>query len=174
MYHEPHARYDGQAMQTTLLWVLAVLLIAAGFAGTVLPALPGIPLMLLGMVVAAWVDDFTRIGAATLVILAVLAGLSFVVELGAASLGAKRVGASRQAITGAALGTLLGLFFGLPGLILGPFVGAVAGELVARRGARAALKVGVGAWIGFAVGAAAKLAVAFTMLGVFAAALLFD
>jgi uncharacterized protein len=164
----------GDVMETTLLWVLAVALIAVGFAGTVLPVLPGIPLMLLGMVVAAWIDDFTRIGALTLVILALLTGLSFVVELAAASLGAKRAGASRQAVTGAALGTLLGVFFGLPGLILGPFAGAVAGELIARRDAPAALKVGVGAWIGFAVGAAAKLAVAFTMLGVFATALLVD
>lgn len=164
----------GHVMQTTLLWILSLALIAVGFAGTVLPALPGIPLMLLGMVIAAWIDDFTRLGTVTLVILAALTALSFLVELGAAALGARRVGASRQAISGAALGTLLGLFFGLPGLILGPFVGAVAGELIARRDAQAALKVGVGAWIGFAVGAAAKLAVAFAMLGVFATALLVD
>lgn len=161
-------------MQTTLLWILAAAMIAAGFVGTVLPLVPGIPLMLLGMVVAAWIDDFARIGTVTLVVLALLTALSFVVDLVAASLGAKRVGASRQAVTGAALGTVVGLFFGLPGLILGPFVGAVAGELLARRDAGSALKVGVGAWLGFAIGAAAKLAVAFTMLGVFAAALLVD
>jgi uncharacterized protein len=162
-------------MGMTLLWALAIFLIVVGFAGTVLPGLPGIPLMLLGMVVAAWIDDFTRIGVLVLVILGVLTVLSIVIDFAAAALGAKRVGASRQAIIGAVVGATVGLFFGLPGLILGPFVGAVGGELLARRrmareDITAATRVGVGAWIGFAVGSVARLAVAFTMLGVFGTA----
>ena len=159
---------------TVLLWVLAGILMLIGLAGTVLPLLPGIPLMLIGMLVAAWAEDFTRIGWVTLVILGVLMALSFVVEFVAAALGVKRVGASRQAVTGAALGTLLGFFFGFAGLLFGPFIGAVAGELLARRDARAALHAGIGAWVGFVLGAVAKLAVAFTMLGVFIAALVID
>jgi uncharacterized protein len=157
-----------------LLWLLAALLVLVGLAGTLLPLLPGIPLMLAGMLIAAWADDFTRIGWVTLTILAVLTAASFVVELVAAALGAKRVGASRAAITGAALGTVLGFFLGLPGLVLGPFVGALAGELMARRDPRRAVHVGLGAWVGFAVGTVAKLAVAFMMLGVFLAAWLID
>jgi len=157
-----------------LLWLLAALLVLAGLAGTVLPLIPGIPLMLVGMFIAAWANDFTRIGWVTLTILAVLTALSFVIELVAAALGAKRVGASRAAIGGAALGTLLGFFFGLPGLILGPFVGALVGELVARQDAGRAVQVGIAAWVGFMVGTIAKLAVAFTMLGVFLAAYLID
>lgn len=159
---------------TVLLWVLAGILMLIGLAGTLLPLLPGIPLMLIGMLVAAWAEDFTRIGWVTLVILGVLMALSFVVEFVAAALGVKRVGASRQAVTGAALGTLLGFFFGFAGLLLGPFIGAVAGELLARRDASAALNAGIGAWVGFVLGAVAKLAVAFTMLGVFIAALVID
>ncbi|MDQ2639968.1 MAG: DUF456 domain-containing protein [Pseudomonadota bacterium] len=159
---------------TGLLWLLAGVLMLVGLAGTLLPMLPGIPLMMIGMLIAAWAEDFTRIGWVTLVILGVLMGLSFVVELVAAALGAKRVGASRQAIAGAALGTLVGVFFGLPGMLVGPFVGAVAGELAARRDAGGALRAGVGAWVGFIVGTVAKLAVAFAMLGVFIAALIFD
>jgi uncharacterized protein YqgC (DUF456 family) len=157
-----------------LLWVLAAILVVVGLAGTILPMLPGIPLMLVGMLIAAWADDFTRITWVTLVILGVLTLLSFVIELAAAALGAKRVGASREAIIGAAVGTLFGFFLGLPGLILGPFIGALAGELLARRDATRAVEVGIGAWIGFIVGAIAKLAVAFTMLGVFAAAWFID
>lgn len=158
-----------------LLWILAGAMMLVGLAGTVVPGLPGIPLMLAGMLLAAWIDGFSRIGALVIVVLGLLMALSFALELGAAALGAKRVGASRQAILGAVAGTAAGVFFGLPGLILGPFAGAVAGELIARRGirnddAQAAIRIGVGAWIGFAVGAVAKLAVAFTMLGVFVAA----
>jgi uncharacterized protein YqgC (DUF456 family) len=73
-----------------------------------------------------------------------------------------------------AAGALLGLFFGLPGVLLGPFVGAVAGELLARRGAGVAGRAGVGAALGLAFGAAAKLALAFTMLGVFLLARFID
>jgi uncharacterized protein YqgC (DUF456 family) len=157
-----------------LLWLLGAVLVLVGLAGTVLPLLPGIPLMMVGMLIAAWADDFTRIGWVTLAILGVLMLLSFVIELAAAALGARRVGASREAVAGAAVGTLLGFFLGLPGLILGPFVGALAGELLARRDAARAVEVGMGAWVGFVVGAIAKLAVAFTMLGVFAAAWFID
>ena len=158
-----------------LLWVLAIVLVLAGLAGTVLPALPGVPLMLLGMFIAAWIGDFTRIGPLALSLLAVLTVLAVVVDLVAALLGARRVGASRLAILGAALGTVVGIFLGLPGLILGPFIGAVAGELLARKRwtrneAQAAVNIGIGAWFGFVVGSVAKLAIAFAMLGVFAAA----
>jgi uncharacterized protein len=157
-----------------LLWILAAVLMLVGLAGTVLPLLPGIPLMLAGMLIAAWADDFMRIGWLTLGILAVLMLLSFVIELAAAALGAKRVGASREAIAGAGVGTLFGLMLGLPGLLFGPFLGALAGELLARRDPDQAVKAGIGAWLGFVLGTVAKLAVAFMMLGVFVAAWIID
>lgn len=159
---------------TTLLWVLGAVLVLLGLAGTVLPLVPGIPLMLAGMLLAAWAEDFTRIGWGTLVLLAVLTALSLVVEAMAAALGAKRVGASRAAILGAALGALFGFFAGFIGILVGPFIGAVAGELLARPGASRAVEVGVGAWVGFLIGTVAKIAVAFVMLGVFVAALLIN
>ena len=114
-------------MDPTLLWVLAIVLIVIGLAGTVLPGVPGVIAVFGGMLLAAWIDDFTRIGGGTVVLLGVLTALAFAAEIVGSLLGAKRVGASRQALVGAALGTLAGLPFGLPGLVLGPFVGAVAG-----------------------------------------------
>jgi uncharacterized protein YqgC (DUF456 family) len=167
-------------METTaLLWVLAIGLMLTGLAGTLVPVLPGIPLMLLGMFIAAWIGHFARIGPWTLAILTLLTALAVALDLGAAALGARRVGASRQAIVGAALGTVVGMFLGIPGLILGPFVGAATGEMLARRGAAhsdalAAVRIGAGAWIGYAIGTIAKIAVAFAMLGVFVAAWLIN
>lgn len=112
-----------------LLWLLAALLIVLGFAGLILPALPGIPLVFAGLVLLAWAENFAYVGWVTLILLAGLALLSYGIDfLAAASLGAKKFGASPRAIAGAALGTLAGLFFGLPGIVLGPFVGAVIGE----------------------------------------------
>jgi len=92
------------------------------------------------------------------------------VDFAATALGARRVGASRQAIAGAAIGTLVGVFFGPIGLVLGPFVGAVAGELAARGSLEQATNVGVATWMGLLFGTLAKLALSLAMLGVFAAA----
>ena len=161
-------------MQPALLWILAVALMLVGIAGVVLPALPGIPLMFAGMLIAAWIDDFTRIGVLSLVVLGALTLFTLVIDLAAGALGARRVGASRRAIAGAAIGTVVGLFFGLPGLLLGPFVGAVAGELAARSAVDQSLRVGVASWLGFVFGTLLKIAIAFAMLGVFGLALLVD
>ncbi|HQY54164.1 MAG TPA: DUF456 domain-containing protein [Dokdonella sp.] len=155
-----------------ILYVLAALLIIVGTLGTVLPALPGVPIVYAGMFLAAWVGDFSHIGWPTLTILGVLTALSVIVDLLASVFGAKRVGASGWALFGAAAGTVIGLFFGLVGLIFGPFVGAVAGELIAGSSLRRSAGVGVGAWLGFIFGTLAKIALCFTMLGVFALAYL--
>jgi uncharacterized protein YqgC (DUF456 family) len=161
-------------MDAHLLWyLLAALLILAGLAGTILPALPGLPLMFAGMLLAAWADGFREIGGWTIGLLAVLTLVSVGVDVMATALGARRVGASKLAMLGAAIGTLVGgIVFSLPGLILGPFIGAVAGELIRGKQLHEASKVGAGTWIGLAIGTAFKLALAFAMLGIFAFALL--
>jgi len=155
------------------LWGLAFVLVAVGLAGVVVPALPGTVLVFAGLSLAAWTDGFEHVGTGTVVLLGALTVLSYVVELGAAALGAKQFGASRQAVTGAALGTLVGIFFGLPGLLIGPFAGAVLGEYAHRRDLEQAGRAGLGAWIGFALGVAGKLAITFTMIGIFVGAYFF-
>ena len=152
------------------LWVLAVVLVLVGIAGTVLPALPGAPLVFLGLLCAAWADNFQKVGWFTLSILAILMVMTFVVDFLASRWGAKRVGASWLALLGAFVGTIVGLFFNVPGLIFGPFLGAVAGEWLAVRNLRQAGKVGLGTWLGMILGIAAKLALVFAMVGIFALA----
>jgi len=157
-----------------LLDALAVLLVVAGVIGTVLPVLPGALLVFAGLFVAAWADDFARVGVGGLAIVGALGLLSLAVDFLASILGAKRVGASPQALAGAALGTLVGVFFGIPGLILGPFVGAVLGELLARRGLARAGKVGLATSLGILVGGIAKLVLAFAMIATFLGFYLFN
>ena len=154
-------------------WVLALLLVGIGIAGSVLPALPGVPFVFLGLLLAAWAGDFEQVGPFPLVVLGLLTLLSFVIDLAATALGAKRVGATKLAVVGAALGTLAGLFLGLPGLILGPFVGAVAGELMSHGQVQQATRAGIATWVGLLFGTLAKLALVFTMLGLFALAYIF-
>jgi uncharacterized protein YqgC (DUF456 family) len=158
---------------TLLLYIASALLIIIGLAGTVLPALPGLPIVFAGMLLAAWTGDFATISVWTIVFLGVLTAIALALDFIAGLLGAKRVGASGLALAGAAVGTIVGLFFGLPGLILGPFVGAVLGELIHSQHAGTAARVGVATWLGMVFGALMKLALAFVMLGVFALALLF-
>ena len=162
-----------QRMDTqTLFYAIAALLILAGLAGTILPALPGLPLMFAGMLLAAWAGKFALIGPWTLGVLLVLTLVSIAVDVFAAAMGAKRVGASGLAMVGAAVGTLVGgVVFSLPGLILGPFIGAVAGEMLHGKPWQHASRVGAGTWIGLAIGTALKLALAFAMLGIFVFAL---
>jgi len=154
-----------------LLWVLATILVVVGLVGIVLPALPGTILIFAGLLLAAWAEGFSRIGAGTLVVIGMIAAASYAVDFVAAALGAKRLGASPRAMAGAALGTLLGLPFGLPGLIAGPFVGAVIGELTVHRDLARAGRAGVAAWIGFAIGMAVKVALACSMIAIFLAAM---
>lgn len=148
-------------------WVLAVALIVAGVAGTFLPVLPGAALVFGGMLLAAWIDGFQRVGWVTLVVLGVLTLLVFLIDLVAGLLGAKRVGASKLAITGAAIGTVVGMFFGLLGILIAPFVGAFVGEVIARGQLEPAARVGFGTWIGLLAGTLAKFALVLAMVGVF-------
>ena len=152
----------------SLYYALAVILILVGIAGVILPALPGLPLVFLGMLLAAWAGDFQQIGWVTLVVLGLLTLLSVAVDFFATLVGAKREGASKKALWGAVLGTFVGIFFGPIGLFAGPFVGALLGELWHGKEIGQATKVGLGTWLGIVLGIVLKLGVAFAMLGLFA------
>jgi hypothetical protein len=157
---------------STLWYVLAGVLIVVGLLGIVLPALPGLPLVYCGMLIAAWHNGFEAIGIWTLVVLGVMTLFSFAIDIFSTAIGAKRVGASRQAVIGAVIGTLGGLLFMPIGLFVGPFAGALAGELIHLRrldrdGLGQAAKVGVATWLGIVLGVALKMALAFAMLALF-------
>ena len=152
---------------TVGLWALAAILIIVGIAGLALPALPGAPVLFCGLLVAAWAENFTYVGTGTIVTLAILALLTYPVDLLAGAFGAKKFGASKRAMAGAAIGALIGIFFGIAGILLGPFFGALVGELTQQRELQAAGKSGIGAMLGFLLGAVAKFAIAFTMIGLF-------
>ena len=159
-------------MDWTILWyIIAGILIAAGFVGSILPNLPGIPVMFGGMLLAAWAGHFQKIPVWVIVFLGLLATFSILFDFLAGTWGAKKYGASKPAVWGAFIGTIVGLFFGIPGIIFGPFVGAVVGQLASGSRVEHAARVGAGTWIGLLIGTAIKLAVAFMMLGTFALAL---
>jgi uncharacterized protein YqgC (DUF456 family) len=151
-----------------LLWVLAVILIIVGIVGIIVPALPGVVLVFIGLLLAAWADGFQAIGWVTISVLAGLMVLALISDAAATTLGVKRAGASPWAVAGSMIGMVLGLFFGFVGIVIGPFVGAAAGEYFARRDVEQAGRAGLGTWAGIVLGTAVKLALAFSMITIFA------
>lgn len=149
-------------------WLAALALVCLGFAGLILPALPGLLLIFAGLWLGAWIDAYERVGVWMLVLIGAMAAIGWVIDLVAGLLGAKAVGASPAALIGAALGAVVGIFGGLFGLILGPIIGAMAGELIARQNPKRATVVGLAAGVGFVVALALKIGLAFAMVAVFA------
>jgi uncharacterized protein YqgC (DUF456 family) len=150
-----------------LWWLLAALLVVTGLAGTVVPALPGVPLVLAGLLMGAWIGDFQVVGWPTLGVFALLTVLAQALDFLASAFGAQVAGAGARAFWGATAGAIAGLFFGIPGMVLGPFVGAVLGEISAGSGLRQSSRAGLGAWLGMMFATAIKLAIAFLMIGIF-------
>ncbi len=154
------------------LYLLAALLIVGGLAGAVLPALPGIPMLFGGIWLVAAVDHYRHLGLGWLLLIGALGVLGVIVDFVAATLGARRVGASRTALWGASLGTLIGMFFGVPGLLLGPFAGALLGELASGTSVLRSTHIGIGTWLGLLFGTLVKLVISLMMLGLFGLAML--
>lgn len=154
-------------------YVLAGLLIVGGLAGSVLPALPGIPMVFGGIWLAAAVDDYRHLGLWWLLLIGALGVAGVAIDFIASALGAKRVGASKRALWGASIGTFVGMFLGIPGLLFGPFVGALVGELSSGTSVLRSAHVGIGTWIGLLLGTLVKLVLSFVMVGLFGIAMLF-
>jgi uncharacterized protein YqgC (DUF456 family) len=152
-----------------LLYVIAAALIVVGLVGAIVPALPGIPLIFGGIWLIAGVDRYRHVGLWWLLGIAVVGAIGLTLDLLAGALGAKRAGASKQAVWGALVGTVIGLFFGLPGLLLGPFVGAALGELAAGNSILRSTDAGMSAWFGLIFGTIIKLVSSLMMVALFGA-----
>lgn len=154
------------------MWIVSVAVVLLGLAGTVLPVLPGTLLVWGGLLLGAWIDDFTRVSGWTMGFITVLATLAWALDFLAGLMGAKRAGASTLALVGAAIGTVVGIFMGLIGVLFMPLVGAAVGEYWAQRDQRRAAKVALATWLGLMAGLIAKVVLSFVMVGTFLVALL--
>jgi uncharacterized protein len=151
-----------------LIISLIIILMGIGLLGTVLPFIPGSPLIFAGAFLYAWHTDFTEISWGTLLVLLVLVVASQILEYLASLVGAKRYGAGKLGIIGAFVGGLVGLFLGgIFGVIIGPFLGAVVFEMVGGREMNDSLKIGFGTLVGFIGGAVGKFILGLIMVGIF-------
>ncbi len=148
------------------VYACAFILILVGLAGTIIPALPGIPMIFAGAWLIAYMEDYMYFGWGTLIALGVLTVISIIIDWVSQSMGAQKAGATKLGLTGAFLGTIVGIPFGLVGIFLFPVIGAFVGEMIGHRDMRKAGKVSWATWIGMIAGIAAKLAIAFIMIGI--------
>ena len=148
------------------VYACAILLILVGLAGTIIPALPGIPMIFAGAWLIAYMEDYMYFGWGTLIALGVLTVISIIIGWVSQTMGAQKAGATKMGLTGALLGTIIGIPFGLVGIFLFPVIGAFVGEMIGHRDMRKAGKVSWATWIGMIAGIAAKLAIAFVMIGI--------
>jgi uncharacterized protein YqgC (DUF456 family) len=140
----------------------------AGLAGSVLPILPGPPLILLGAFLYAWYTEFTVISWGALIVLSLLTLFIQAMDYLASMFGAKKFGASSWGMFGAFLGGIIGLFLGgIFGIIIGPFLGAFVLEMLHGKSVQSSVKIGFGTLIGFLASTVGKFVVGITMIGIF-------
>ncbi len=151
---------------------LALLLMGVGLLGSLVPGLPGTPLVFAAAVLHRLY--FGDLGASTwvLCILGAIMGISLVVDFLSGLYGAKVMGATWRGMLGASLGVLVGFFLGPAGILVGPFAGAFLGELTGGRESREAARAGCGAVLGLLGGAVGKVACSVLMISLFAVHLL--
>lgn len=153
---------------SVVLYLIAGLTVVIGLLGIALPALPGVPLVFVGLLIAAWADGFSHVGAGMLTVIGLLAALSVVADFAATALGAARFGATRAGVAGAVIGSVIALITGQIWLVLvAPLLGAILGEYVSNRDAKQAVRAGMGALFGMILAGAAKYAIAITMITLF-------
>ena len=152
-----------------LLWVMVSIFFLAGLAGSIIPGMPGPPVVFAGALVYGLFTGFTEMGWVMLLVLGLLATVSQLLDYLASAYGAKKFGGSGWGIWGSLIGGLIGFFiFNIPGMIVGLFAGAVLMELwKGKKDTRAALKVGGGSLLGFMGGTLMKVVFSLLMIGLF-------
>ena len=153
-------------MLDIILWIAAVLLMGVGILGTVIPMIPGLPMIFAGAWLAAFIDHYDKINVWVVVLLGVLMLFGLAVDWIAQTMGAKKAGATKLGIVGSLIGTFVGIFTGLWGLIFMPLLGAAIGEFIDHQDMLRSGTVGFATWLGMIIGTVVKLALAFTMIGV--------
>jgi hypothetical protein len=146
---------------------ITLLVMLAGLAGSLVPALPGPPLVLIAALGhRLWFGEHSASGL-VLICLVGMTVASLALDYFASMYGAKRFGATWRGVLGAFVGGLIGLFFSLPGIILGPFLGAMIFELMGGYAINKASRAGLGATIGVLAGVAGKCIISVVMIVLF-------
>ena len=149
-------------------WLIAIVLMAIGLLGTVLPIFPGTTIILAAAVMHRFMLGPSKsIGWWSIAALIFLTLISYLLDFASGYYGARRFGATRWGTFGAFVGAIIGIFFGIIGWFIGPVIGAVAGEFIAGKRMIDAGRAGWGSLLGNLAGMLAKLLIALAMITIF-------
>ncbi|NPV53797.1 MAG: DUF456 family protein [Firmicutes bacterium] len=144
---------------------LAIILFILGLAGTVLPVLPGAPLIWLGILIYGLFTGFAKLSLLFYLGQGLAVLLTVLVDYAGTAYGARRYGGSRAAIWGSAAGiSVAPIFMGVPGFIIGPFLGAFIAEALAGRPINPAFRAAFGTLIGLVGSTILKLGIEIGMI----------
>lgn len=135
-----------------------------GLVGTVVPFLPGVPVVLFSALVLAAVGGFSKITFSTLLLLVGLTAFASFLDAIFVARGVKKSGGSWKGLIGAALGCLLGLIvLNIPGAIVGFLIGLTIGEILSGTPLIRIPKFVAGAFFGVILSSFAQLTIAVIM-----------
>ena len=160
-------------MIEVIFYTIGAIIILAGLVGAVLPLLPGVPLVFLGIFTISAVAKFSFISTTSLIVLGFLALLSVGVDYLSGFLGAKFSGSSLAGLFGAILGMVFGVsVFGLIGFLIGPTIGVFIFDYVSRRSAKKSAKAATYTFLSTVSGIVINSLLALLMVGIFIGSLL--
>lgn len=147
-----------------LIIVLAILAGVIGFAGSILPGLPGTPVSWVGLLLLfLWGPE--EMALKTLIIWGIVVAVVSVVDYVVPMYFTKLTGGSKNAERGAIAGMIAGIVLTPIGMILGSFLGAFIAEMYwGKKSAGPAFKAAVGSFLGFITGTGLKTIVSVLIL----------
>ncbi len=153
------------------LWAAAIIM-GLGLIGTVVPLLPGPPLVWIGALYYAWRTNWTEVGWPMLILLLALAIVGSTANTWMSYFGARKSGASVWASLISIAGGIVGmLVFSLPGAIIGS-IGAIAlVEYSIHHDWNKVLHAGKGYMVGYLLSMVIEVVVCLVMIGLFVAAI---
>lgn len=157
-----------------IILIIVIILFLLGAIGVFIPTLPDTLFVFLGLLAFAIYDRLNQISVWTYAGLFLLLLALMVVDYAATVVGTRKAGASRWALAGGFLGAIVGVIMGnVIGLFLGFFLGIIIVELIVKKDLKKSLRAGGGAILGFLSGVVVKLLIIFTIIVIFASALIF-
>jgi hypothetical protein len=155
-------------LNEAILLFVVILLMLVGLIGTVLPILPGILFIWLGVALYAWETDFTVISVPLFLLISVITLFAGSSDLWLPYLGAKKSGAAKRAYLLSTVGAIAGSFL-LPviGTLIGFVLGLFLGEYWKRRDAGTAVRVSWGGLKGWGLATLIQLVFAVLVIALF-------
>ncbi|SJZ72353.1 DUF456 domain-containing protein [Selenihalanaerobacter shriftii] len=149
-----------------MIKAIIILMTIVGVLGTLLPVLPGTPIIVITALIYGFINNFQVISVKLIIILTVLSVIGEILEYIISGIGAKKFGASKYGIFGSVVGGLIGMVtFGPVGALGGLLFGGIIIEMILGKPLIPAIKIGLGAVVGALSGTLFSFLIALLMAG---------